>query len=123
VLEKFNRPDISVTIVWIRMLPNDSIETATSAARPFTDRRVRHFYDPEKQVGKDIAGSLQWEGRIAWDIYLFYAPGQKWTNLPPPPALYSHQLTNEWADREHYRVGADLAASLKRFMAEMIDNR
>jgi hypothetical protein len=105
------------------MLPNDSIETATNAARPFTDSRVRHFYDPEKQVGKDIANSLQWEGRIAWDIYLFYSPEQKWTDLPPSPSLYSHQLTNEWADREHYRVGADLAESLRRSMREMIEDQ
>lgn len=105
------------------MLPNDSIETAANAARPFTDSRVRHFYDPDKQVGKDIANSLKWEGRIAWDIYLFYAPGQKWTDSPPSPSLYSHQLTNEWADREHFRVGADLAESLRLSMEEMIEDR
>ena len=105
------------------MLPSDSIETATNAAKPLTDSRVRHFYDPEKQVGKAIANSLHWEGRIAWDIYLFYAPGQMWTDQPPSPALYLHQLTNEWADREHYRVGADLADSLKRSMGEMIEDR
>ena len=36
ILDKFNPAEISVTIVWIRMLPNDSIETATNAARPIT---------------------------------------------------------------------------------------
>ena len=102
------------------MLPNDSIEPATNAAMPFTDTRVRHFYDPEKHVGKDIANSLQSEGRIAWDIYLFYSPEQKWTDLPPSPSLYSHQLTNEWADRDHYRVGNDLAESLMDSMGKMI---
>jgi len=102
------------------MLPNDSIETATNAARPFTDSRVRHFFDPDKQVGMDIANSLKWEGRIAWDIYLYYAPGQKWADLPPSPVLFAHQLPNAWADREHYRVAADLTEELRVSMGKMI---
>ena len=109
-----------MTIVWIRMLPNDTVEAAITAARPFTDKRIHHFFDPEKQVGKKIGSSLKWEGQIAWDIYLFYAPGQKWGDLPPPPVRYAHQLTNEWADREHYRVAADLADELSVSMAKMI---
>ena len=102
------------------MLPNDSIETATNAARSFNDSRVRHFYDPEKQVGEAIANSLNWEGRIAWDIYLFYDRGQNWIDCPPIPISYAHQLTNEWADRDHYRVGNDLAESLMDSMGKMI---
>jgi hypothetical protein len=31
---------------------------------------MRHLFDPEKQVGKVIENSLNWEDRIAWDIYL-----------------------------------------------------
>jgi hypothetical protein len=102
------------------MLPNDSIKTATNAARPFTDSRVRHFFDPEKQVGKAIANSLNWEGHIAWDIYLFYDRGQEWADQPPPPVKYAHQLTNEWADRDHYRVGNDLTESLMVSMGKII---
>lgn len=102
------------------MLPNDSIEAATRAACFFKDQRVRHFFDPKKQVGKKIGSSLNWDGQIAWDIYLFYGPGHKWDDLPPPPARYVHQLTNEWADREHYRVAAELAEELKASMEKMM---
>lgn len=102
------------------MLPNDSLEAAISAAGPFTDSRVRHFFDPEKQVGKAVANSLKWEGRIAWDIYLYYAPGQKWTDQPPAPSYYAHQLTNTWADRDRYRVAADLTEELGVSMEKLI---
>jgi hypothetical protein len=102
------------------MLPNDSIETAANASKPFTDSRVHHFFDPEKQVGKTIANSLNWEGRIAWDIYLYYDRGQKWTDLPPSPINYYHQLINDWADQDHYRVGNDLTKSLMSSMGDMI---
>jgi hypothetical protein len=119
-LQKFDHANISVTIVWIRMLPNDSLEAAIVAARPFTDSRVCHFFDPEKQVGKAVANSLKWEGRIAWDIYLYYAPDQKWTDQPPAPFYYAHQLTNAWANRDHYRVAADLTEELRMSMEKMI---
>ena len=102
------------------MLPNDSIETAIKAASPFTDSRVSHFFDPEKQVGKAVANSLKWEERIAWDIYLHYAPGQKWTEQPPEPLYYAHQLTNAWADRDHYRVAPDLPEELRVSMEKLI---
>jgi hypothetical protein len=102
------------------MLPNDSIETAANAAKPFTDSRANHFFDPEKRVGKAVANSLNWEGRIAWDIYLYYGRGQEWSDLPPSPINYYHQLTNDWADRDHYRVENDLTESLMASMGEMI---
>ena len=102
------------------MLPNDSLEAATKAAAPFSDSRVHHFFDPHKDVGKAIAESLGWTGQIARDIYLFYAPGQKWRDQPPGPERYAHQLTNAWADRDHYRVAADLTGELRISMEKMI---
>ena len=90
------------------------------AAGPFSDRRVRHFFDPHQKVGKTIAESLGWEGQIAQDIYLFYAPGQKWRDQPPSPDRYAHQLTNAWADRDHYRVAADLTDELRMSMENMV---
>ena len=106
--------------VWIGMLPNDSLEAAANVASPFTDPRMHHFYDPHKEVGKAIAERLGWVGQNAWDIYMFYTPGQKWRDLPPRPERYAHQLTNAWADRDHYRVAAALTEELRLSMVQMI---
>ena len=62
ILEKYEHADISVTIVWIRMLPSDTLEAASMAAGALTDSRVRHFFDPERQAGQAIASSLRWDG-------------------------------------------------------------
>ena len=120
ILEKFEHADISVTIVWIRMLPNDTLEAASMAAGALTDSRVRHFFDPEKQAGQAIARSLHWEGQTARDTYLFYAPGQKWEDLPPPPVDYAHQLTNAWADRDRLKIAGDLAENLSSTAANWV---
>ena len=102
------------------MLPNDSLAAAANAASPFTDPRMRHFFDPHQEVGQAIAESLEWTEQIARDIYLFYAPGQKWSDPPPKPERYAHQLTNAWADRDQYRVAADLTEELRLSMEKMM---
>jgi hypothetical protein len=76
------------------------------------DLRISHFYDTNKTIGKTIAESVGWAGNIAWDIYLFYAPGAEWIDAPPRPDYWMHQLSDAWAKNEHYRTGTDLQNEL-----------
>ena len=94
------------------MLPEDSETTAQKSAAAFDDPRVQHFYDPAKSAGQAIAGSVGWNGHIAWDIYLFYKAGPKWEAAPPRPTHWMHQLKDSWADRRYFRTGGDLTAEL-----------
>ena len=71
IIESFPDAEISIAIVWINKLAADSRE----AAGMFNDPRVGQFYDPQQLSGKAVADSLGWQGRTAWDIYLFYAAG------------------------------------------------
>ena len=66
--------DICVGIVWINMLPEDSLEAALPSIKFLDDKRIQHFYDPSQKSGKQIATSVGWDDKIAWDIYLFYPP-------------------------------------------------
>ena len=60
--------------------------------------------------------SLPFKGiEVAWDIYLFYEAGVEWVKTPPQPAYWMHQLTDSWADREHYHTGDNLVD--EHFMA------
>ena len=63
------------------MLPTDDADAARVAAQSIQDRRVRHFYDPKRQVGKVLAQSLGEPDQIAWDMYLFYAAGSEWEKI------------------------------------------
>jgi hypothetical protein len=119
ILKDFPNADISVSIVWINMLPHDTEASAKESAKKFTsDQRVRHFYDPEKRSGIAIAQGLgAEEGMVAWDMYLFYEIGSEWGEIPPSPANWMHQLKgSSWADSAHYRSGDDLIEALHAAM-------
>ena len=118
VLEDFPDADISVSIVWIQMPGfNDNEMTARRIAGTIDDSRVKHFYDPfpAHLVGKTFA-----QGRIsrgpAWDIYFFYKQGVEWTDAPPSPAKWMHQLGGAGADQSKFRSGADLVEQLHEEM-------
>ena len=105
------------------MQPSDSMEAALNAARPLTDQRVRHFFDPEQEVGKAIAESLEWKGQVAREIFLFYQAGQEWEDHPPPPVDFAHQLTNAWADRDRLKIAGDLGDYLSATTANWVKVR
>jgi hypothetical protein len=104
------------------MLPEDSLETALPTIRSLSDSRIQHFYDPKQVSGKEIALSVGWAGHTAWDIYLYYPPIVKWTESPPKPASWMHQVSDEWARNEHYHTGDSLKhkldVSLKTLLEE-----
>ena len=103
------------------MLPEDSLEAALPTVQSLSDNRIQHFYDSNQLSGKEIAMSVGWDDHIAWDIYLFYAPEVEWTDLPPNPNRWMHQVSEEWAKNENYRTGDDLKNELKYSLESLLD--
>jgi hypothetical protein len=120
VFKKYPNADISGYIVWINMLPEDSIEAARPTIKVLDDGRIQHFYDPNQKTGKEIAISVGWAGNTAWDIYLFYRPFVEWAETPPKPIYWMHQLTDSWATKDKYRTGGDLKNELSIAMGELV---
>ena len=110
-----------MTFVWFDVLMFDSKKAAQKAQRILSDDpRIRPFWDPEKLSGEAIARSLGWDGTdFAWDIYLFYDRDAVWSDHPPEPFVFMHQLTDR-GDQEGYHTGEDLAAKLRETMAKLI---
>jgi hypothetical protein len=82
-------------VVWLPMLSSDSERAAANQAAAFTDRRLRQEWDAKRSSGALLARTLKLQGP-AWDVYLLYAPGVKWTGEnPPPPTFWMHQLRVE----------------------------
>jgi hypothetical protein len=100
------------------MLPGDTKAAAKRSTRIIDDPRVRHFHDPEQRSGLAIADGFDWEGKIAWDIYLFYERDSAWTETPPAPADFMHQLS--W-EPTHFRTGDDLVQELHGVMQRMLE--
>ena len=116
IIEGFPHADISVSIVWIDMLAEDTEAGVESPALIVDDPRVRHFRDPARRSGQAIAASLGWKDYVAWDIYLFYEVGSMWLDGPPSPAHFAHQLPR---DSTHFRTGDDLVRELHEAMKRL----
>jgi len=81
------------------MMSGDTAEASQKAAGKLRDARVQQFYDPRQLAGKAMAGSMGYDGKVAWDIYLFYPAGAMRKELPPYPEVFMHQLRDSWADQ------------------------
>ncbi len=82
-------------VVWLPMLASDSESAAGAQAGTFVDARVAQQWDGERMSGKVVAKTLNLRGN-AWDVYMLYAPGVKWTGeAPPAPTFWMHQLRAE----------------------------
>ena len=121
IIEKFRNADIGISIVWIKKLAGDSVQTASKASKIFSDHRVSQFYDHDQIVGKEVANRLGWNGQVAWDIYLFYQSGAEWNETPPQPIHWMHQLKDKWANKAHFCTGDDLVNELYKAMTILFD--
>ena len=105
------------------MLEGDTEVTARESAGIVEDPRFRHFHDPEKRSGTAIAESMGGQGRVAWDIYLFFAKVSEWQEDPPTPTDWMHQLSASWADPARFHFGDGLLQELHTVMMKLTDQR
>jgi len=78
-------------IVWLPIFGGDFRGEARKLSRHFPDKRVAYFSDPEEITGKLWQRVLGLDD-IAWDVYLLYGAGAMWSQEPPPPDFWMHQL-------------------------------
>ncbi|MFQ5473642.1 MAG: hypothetical protein ACE5FA_12265 [Dehalococcoidia bacterium] len=121
LLEAFPDVGAAVSIVWTHMLPPDSEAETLKASEMFSDGRVTQFHDPNRLAGIEVGRGLGWSGdKVAWDIYLFYEKGAQWSETPPSPMEWAHQLFNDsQADSERFHTGQALIDRLRE-VAEFV---
>ena len=99
LLEEFKNDRLRGVVVWIPILPNDSRQTAEAEASDFTDSRISHYWDADRNLAGAFASTLGLQGP-AWDVYLLFDAGLEWIgDDPPEPAYWMAQLPE--------RVGAE----------------
>lgn len=77
------------------MMDNDNLEAALIEAENLQDDRITQAWDPNRRLGTLYASSLKLRA-TAWDVYLLYHPGVRWTDVnPPTPTFWMHQLPTE----------------------------
>ena len=78
------------------MLDTDNLEAARESERSFSDHRVKHYWDPNRTLGRLLSQTLSLKATIAWDVYLVHPPDHVWyAELPPKPDFWMHQLDEE----------------------------
>ena len=101
------------------MYAADTIEAVKEASSIFAgDERVTQYFDPEMHVGVSLAKNLGASDlQVAWDIYLFFDGDVTWTDRPPVPIEWAHQLQgSNWADPGRLYFGNALSGRLQEIM-------
>jgi hypothetical protein len=75
------------------VLTSDSSDALPGAYSVLPDRRVKHFWDEKKLFGKHYGSRIKIpEGRLAWDVYFLFDANVTWSDAPPMPSAWWHQL-------------------------------
>lgn len=91
-------------IVWVPMVPGDSALEAAELVSP-EKRLIMQAWDTQRSIGEAMSNTLHLRCP-AWDVYLVYERGVKWTEAAPPrPSFWMHQLQK--------KSGADPALHLQ----------
>jgi len=122
IARRFPGADLSISIVWIQILANDSTQAAQQAAALLQHARIRHFHDPEQLAGRAMAERLGARGQVAWDTYLFYAAGAEWDDFPPVPFDWVHQLDEPWAALDHFAWADGLKLRLYEIIGRLLSH-
>lgn len=99
VLERLPQRDVRVFTVWVPILASDTGPPDQETMLRLADSRVRHYWDPEKQLAAHWQPVLRGEslkviskeslatGRDLWDFAALFEPGAQWASTPPAAVL------------------------------------
>jgi hypothetical protein len=89
ILKRYPKLPLKVYAVWFEMYPGDSPADYPAAQRLMRDRRVMHWWDQNKDVGRwftDVVPT-NLKGDIQWDAFYLYGAEAIWGDQPPSPLL------------------------------------
>ncbi len=94
VLDKLNNDNLRVYVVWSPVLREDNRTAAGQSVAHITDSRAVHFWDEDKILGLAFGKlvTLPRQRELAWDVYLVFDEQSEWTETPPKPTEWMHQL-------------------------------
>ncbi len=122
ILGELPDADVKVFVLWSPILSGDTKFAALKAAGYLPDRRASHFWDVWKFGLNHYTSSLGYpEGKQAWDIFVLYSAGERWSEASAPkPVVWmqDHKLDigvqygkEALADRLRELIGAAKAGA------------
>lgn len=115
VLDAMPGQDLGVYVIWTPISKHDSRQRAVDATFHLPDPRARHFWDKSLEIQRSFSAPLGLKESPAWDVYLVYGPGERWTGAVPAPDLYMHRLGSD-LPRDLILNGPRFAAEVKKLL-------
>lgn len=117
LLEQVHDPGLSVYLVWEKIGPVDTQEMAAEASALLADPRIHYFWSPEHFTSNAFHAAVGAQKTLAWDIFLVFGKGKRWTDAPPAPDTFMHnQKTNEELPKDHLLNVEKLAGEVKSLL-------
>jgi hypothetical protein len=94
-LKILGSPELSTHVVWLPVLDADTYTAAGTSSGLFDPDRVTHYWDEERELERSFRAMLgleRWGRKVAWDLYLLYDRASRWSDRPPEPTHWMHQL-------------------------------
>ena len=100
VLQKNPTLKINVYAVWFSMMKTDSPAAFPSAKEIMPDRRVMHFWDGQKDVGRWFKEKIspEYDGPVQWDAFYLYDSGATWKDTPQPLVVTNRTILGKHDD-------------------------
>ena len=92
--------------VWLPMATVDTADAFKARVADWPEARNTHLWDAERKVADAFARRLGVTAP-AWDVFLAYERGVRWTEeAPPAPTVWLHQLRAQTGAPEGLRFDA-----------------
>jgi hypothetical protein len=97
ILQRNPKLDVKVYAVWYEMYPGDSPKAFPEARTLLGDKRVTHYWDQAKDVGRWFHGLVpsNVKGEIEWDAFYLYSPDTVWTDRPAMPLTWGRTILKD----------------------------
>jgi hypothetical protein len=97
ILKRNPKLDLKVYAVWYEMYPGDSPDDFPAARTLIPDRRVAHYWDQQKDVGRWFYGLVptNTKGDIEWDAFYLYDKDSVWSDRPSSMLTWGRTILND----------------------------
>jgi hypothetical protein len=82
ILERYPDADLSVYVVWLPVLAQDSRFEVDELV---VDPRATHYWDNDQVVSGALSRAFGSGGGLVWDAFFVFGPDATWDDDPPSP--------------------------------------
>ena len=105
LFEEFPDKKLAGYLIWVPMLPADSLDSAMAEQNAIIDSRLHFWFDDDKSAANTWSSFIDLP-TTSWDVYAVYDARVAWADGAPPPVprIWMHQLNATPATKPEDRL-------------------